>query len=155
MADKFNFDQIQKKLSQTKRELLVLLTNQAQNYFVESFRKQGWNGEPWEEVQRRKPGTKSYAYPKTRGLQRRTSPILIGAGYKVRGGTLRRTISTMTRTRVISENSARMVVDLPYAVYLNEGTPNMPKRQFVGQTPELTQMQTNKVNEVMARIWQV
>jgi hypothetical protein len=152
--DKFNFDQVKAKLVQTKRELLVLLSNQAQNYFVESFTKQGWNGESWKEVQRRTEGTKAFKYPKTRGIQRRTSPILIGAGWKIRGGTLRRAVSNMARTRILSENSVRMIVDVPYAGYLNEGTERMVKRTFVGQTAELTKMQTEKINQIISKIWQ-
>jgi len=152
--NKFNFEQVQKKLVQSRRELLVLLSNQAQNYFADSFQKQGFNGEPWKEVQRRDPKTKAYKYPKTRGLQRRTSPILVGAGYKVRGGILRRAVSTMARTAQISTNRLRMVVDIDYAEYLNKGTEKMPRRQFVGQTEELTRMQKEKINEIMTRIWQ-
>jgi hypothetical protein len=155
MADRFNFGQVKKNLDQSKRELLVLLSNQAENYFTESFKKQGFGGQPWKEVKRRTEGTKAYKYPKTKGLQRRTSPILIGAGYKVRGGSLRRAVSSMARTTQISGERARMVVDLDYATYLNEGTPKMVKRQFVGQTPELLAMQKAKINEIITRIWRV
>ena len=152
--NRFNFEQGQKKLVQSRRELLVLLSNQAQNYFAESFQKQGFNGEPWKEVKRRTPGTKSYKYPKSKGLQRRTSPILVGAGYKVRGGILRRAVSTMARTAQISTNRLRMVVDIDYAEYLNKGTEKMPRRQFVGQTEELTRMQKELINRIITKIWQ-
>ena len=154
MLNRFNFENVKKNLERTYRELLVLLSNQAQNYFVDTFTKQGFNGDPWKEVQRRDPKTKAYKYPKTRGLQRRTSPILVGAGYKIRGGVLRRAVSTMARTAAISNHQLRMIVDLPYAGYLNEGTEKMVKRQFVGQTEELTRMQTTKINEVILKIWQ-
>jgi len=151
--EKFNFEQVREQLQQTKRELIVILSNQAQNYFLSSFRKQGFGGEAWEEVQRREPGTKSYKYPKGKGLQRRTSPILTGAGWKVRGGTLRRAVSNMARTAQVSQSSFKMIVDVPYAGYLNEGTPKMPQRQFVGQTAELTQMQEKKIIQIVDRIW--
>jgi len=151
--DKFNFEQVKKNLERSRRELLVLLSNQAQNYFVSSFQKQGFDGSDWKNVQRRIEGTKAFKYPKSRGLQRRSSPILVGAGYKVRGGTLRRAVSSMARTTQMTSGGFRMVVDVPYAGYLNEGTDKMVKRQFVGQTAELTKMQNDKINEVISRIW--
>lgn len=153
MADHLNFADVQKKLVQARREILTILPNQAQNYFVKSFTDQGIGGKPWKEVQRRIPGDKAYKYPKTKGLQRRTSPILIGAGWKKRGGTLRRAVSTMARTTATSENGFRMIVDVPYASYLNDGTDNMVARSFIKQTPELTEMQTEKINQIISKIF--
>ena len=46
-----------------------------------------------------------------------------------------------------------MTVPIPYAGYLNEGTENMPKRQFVGQTRELTKMQEQKIVQIVNNIW--
>lgn len=158
--DKFNFAEVKQRLTATRRELLVLLSRQAQNYFVSSFKKQAWNGEKWKNVQRRIKGTPEYKYPKTKGLKRRTNPILIGSGYSsgnkatTRGGTLRRAVSTMARTAEMQSNGFRMIVDLDYAKYLNEGTDKMVARTFVGQTDELTQMQSKTINKVITRIWQ-
>jgi len=163
-ASSLNFTQVRQKLEQSKRELLVLLPNQAQNYFLDSFKKQGFDGQPWKEVQRREDGTKAYKYPKTKGFQRRTSPILVGAGYRVRGGTLRRAVSNMSRTAQIQTNGFRMVVDLPYAKIHNEGLDGkafgkhafkMPKRQFIGQTTELTQLQTKLITKTIDRVWRM
>ena len=161
--EKFNFEQVREQLQQTKRELIVLLSNQAQNYFLSSFRKQGWDGKPWEEVQRRETGTKAYKYPKGKGLQRRTSPILVGAGWKVRGGTLRRAVSNMARTAHVYQSSFKMIVDLPYAAAQNDGTRTagrghntvIPERRFVGQTTELTEMQEKKISQIVDKIWKV
>jgi len=194
-ADRLNFDIVRQKLAQSQREIMVLLPNQAQNYFLSSFKKQGFDGQQWKEVKRREPGEKAYKYPKKKGLQRRTSPILVGAGYKVRGGTLRRAVSNMARTTQTNGNGFRMIVDLPYAKIHNEGgtinksatsramnfnvnmrtgrskfstakganfqqdvnigahSINMPKRQFVGQTAELTRMQTQLITKTIDRIW--
>ena len=153
--NRFNFAEVRQKLLQTRRELLVLLSNQAQNYFVSSWQKQGFDGKSWKEVQRRTPGTKSYKYPKSKGLQRRSSPILVGSGYKVRGGTLRREVSTMARTAQIKESGFRMVVNSDYAIYHNEGTPKMAQRRFVGQTNELTEMQKRTIAKVVDKMWEV
>jgi len=59
----------------------------------------------------------------------------------------------MARTKQIISSGFRMVVDVPYASYLNEGTEKMVKRQFVGQTAELTAQQKVKINEVISEIW--
>lgn len=155
MADKFHLSEISAKVKQADREILVMISNQAQNYFLSSFKKQGFDGKEWKEVQRRTAGTKAYKYPKTKGLQRRTSPILVGAGYKVRGGTLRRSVSVMARTAQIGRGTLRMIVDVPYAKYLNNGTPKMAKRQFIGQTRELTAMQNKTITQIVDKIWQV
>jgi len=151
--NRFNFQEVKEKLLRSKRELIVLLANQAQNYFSSSFTKQGFNGKHWKEVQRRTAGTPAYKYPKKRGLQRRTSPILVGAGYKSRGGRLRRAVSNMSRTAAFGMNGFRMVVDVDYAKYLNDGTKNMAARPFVGQTAELTRMQQAKIKQVYDNIW--
>jgi len=153
--DKFNFDDIKEKLIKSNREIMVELSNLSQNYFLSSWKKQGFNGEAWKDVQRREPGTKAYKYPKKKGLQRRTQPILIGSGFKTRGGTLRRAVSNMARTAEISTNRSRMVVDVPYAGYLNEGTDKMVARKFVGQTQELTDKQQKAITKIIDRIWKV
>jgi phage gpG-like protein len=162
MDTKFEFNLLKANLIQARRELLVLLPNQAQNYFVRSFKSQSWNGVAWKEVQRRMEGTSAYKYPKTKGLQRRTSPILVGAGWKIRGGALRRAVSNMARTVETSADRFRMIIDLPYAEIHNEGGQGkafgkysftMPKRQFVGQTQTLTDMQRYKIDQIVTKVF--
>ena len=156
MGTQFKLEEVKMKLAQSEREVMVLLSNQAQNYFLQSWRNQAFDGESWKEVQRRTEGTKAYKYPKEKGLQRRTAPILVGSGWKKRGGTLRRAVSTMSRTAEnIGPFKVRMIVDLPYAKVINEGGRNMPQRQFVGQTAELTRMQTEKIENIISRIWKI
>jgi hypothetical protein len=193
--DHFNFAEIKQRIEQSNREIMTVLANQAQNYFVKSFRNQGFDGKSWDEVKRRQPGTPEYKYPKSKGLQRQSSPILVGAGYKSRGGTLRRAVSNMARTAEISTGKVKMIVDLPYAKIQNEGGTihksaserdinfkvnfktgksrfatdkkanfqqhvkigahdiTIPKRQFIGQTQELTDMQGKKITQIIDKIW--
>ena len=194
--DKFNLAEISQKLASTKQELLIQLSVQAQNYFAKSFKNQGFDGNQWEEVKRRKPEENAYKYPKGKGLQRRTQPILTGAGYKQRGGALRKAVATMSTTAIFRGNQVVMNVNLPYAKIHNEGgtinksattrsqnfkinkngksrfatkiranfqqdvnvgahTINIPKRQFIGQTSELTEMQKAKIIKVVGKIWEV
>ena len=193
--DHFNFDEIKKQIEHSNREIMTVLANQAQNYFVSSFRKQGFDGKAWDEVKRRTPDTPEYKYPKSKGLQRRTSPILTGAGYKSRGVTLKRAVSNMSRTAQVGKGTLRMIVDVPYAKIQNEGGTihksaserdinfkvnfktgksrfstekkanfqqhvkvgahdiNIPKRQFIGQTEELSRMQEKKITQIIDKIW--
>lgn len=133
-------------IAKMKRELPVLLANQAQNHFVDAFRTQGWEGEAWKEPKRRIPGTPEYKYPKNKDLGRRTRATL------VKTGALRR--ATGMSIRVVSFVKTELVVALPYAKYLNEGTAHIPKREFIGQSKKLTGMQIDKINEYFKKVWQ-
>lgn len=136
---KFGFEEVIKKVEQTKRELPVRLANMTQNYFVLSWRKQGFDDGKWQEVRRRIPGTPEFKYPKTKGLSRRTKPIL------VESGELRRRVANSV---VVAEwNAIRLLVDLPYADKMNK------TRQFIGQTKELTQKQTIMVESFFDKVW--
>ena len=59
----------------------------------------------------------------------------------------------MNRTAEISGLKMRMIVDLPYAKYNNEGTDKLPKRQFIGQTQELSEMQRNSIDKIIKKVW--
>jgi phage gpG-like protein len=156
--NKFNFHHIKLQIAQTKRELPVLLANQAQNYFTETFTKGGIGDEKWKEVNRRTPDTNEYKYPKFKGLQRRTSPILSGAGWRIRGGELRRRVA---RSIVNAQwQQIRLVVDLPYAEIHNKGgqagrnhATTIPARPFIKQTRELGVMQERTIKKTMDKIW--
>jgi hypothetical protein len=159
--DHFNFNEIKQQIEQSNREIMTVLANQAQNYFVSSWRKQGFDGKSWQEVQRRIPGTQSYKYPKTKGFQRRTQQILVGAGFKKRGNSLRAAVGNMSDTKEIGKGTLRMIVDLPYAKAMNEGTDNagrghsttIPARPFIKQVQELTDMQGKKITQIIDKIW--
>jgi len=146
--NKFHFNRLRTNLLRMKSELPVILANHAQNYFVSSFTKQGWDGQQWKEVNRRTPGTDEYKYPKLKGLSRRTSPIL------VRTGRLRRAVSNSIRSATFQ--SVRLVVDLPQANAINEGDSkiNMPRRRFMGNSPKLVEEQKQKIKKYINKSWQ-
>jgi phage gpG-like protein len=144
MADtKFHFQRVMLNIEQVKTELPVILGNQAQNYFTDSWRQQGWNGEPWKEVQRRDSSTKVYKYSKPAA---RTRAIL------VKSGRLRRAVANSIReTRF---DRVRLVVDVPYAEYHNDGTDKLPQRRFMGQSAELERKQILKITSFIDKVWQ-
>jgi len=154
--NKFNFAEIKERVTKMKNVLPPVLANQAKNYFVGNFSNQSFDGQKWQEVNRRIPGTSAYKYPKKKDLGRRRRPILIGKG----STKLRR--ATANSIRVQKWPIVRLVVDLPYARIHNEGLRGrafgkygftMPKRQYIGQTKKLTDMQLKKVKSYSRKIW--
>jgi len=144
MDNKFGTGAMMQNLEKLKRELPVLLANQAQRHFTANFKAQGFEGDHWKEVKRRIEGTPEYKYPKTKGLSRRTSPIL------VRTGKLRRAVSESIRSKTFT--SIKLVAALPYANYQNEGTDTIPKRQFMGDSPQLRKLQTELITDYMKKL---
>lgn len=152
MADnKFHTAQILNNLNKVKKTLPVVLANQAQNFFVDSFKKEGFQTGSgvlkWKMVKRRIPGTYEYKYPKKKQLSRRSSPIL------VRTGKLRRAVGNSIRSATFDR--VELTVGVPYASYHNEGTDDIPKRQFVGDSKALRVMQVKTLNQTIDGIWRV
>lgn len=144
--NKFNLDKVKDNVQLLKRRLPRLLANQATKYFTDTFKSGSWEGRRWKEVERRKPGTNEYKYPKKRGLSRRTKPIL------VKSGKLRRAVSMSAR--VVTFNKIQLLVDLPYAERHNKGLDGMPKRQFMGDSKKLRKMQLILINKEIESTWQ-
>lgn len=135
------FQQIRSNIVVMKEKLPTLVANDTKNYFSKSFINQAWNGKQWKEVKRRIPGTPEYKYPKNKDLSRRTRWILVGK----KSTKLRRAVANCARVRPQSWPHVVLIVDLPYARRHNEGLDGMPKRQFMGQTVELRNKQTNRI----------
>lgn len=145
MADKFNFTEVKRKIEQTKRELPIVLAKETEKAFVENFTTSGFFGKTWQVPQRRVPGTNAYKYPKKRGLSRRTKPTLTLTGR------LRRAVGTSTRVKTF--DLIKLVVDLKYAARHNDGLDGMPKRQFMGESPELTKKQKAIITKFFDKVW--
>lgn len=150
---KFGFDKIIKNLEQTKRNLPVKLANETKNYFLSSWAKQGFNGQQWQEVKRRIPGTPEYKRAKS---SEHTRAILVGKG----SGNLRRDVANSLKEATFER--IRFSVDNKYAKIHNEGLMGkawgkysfkMPKRQFIGQTNELTNKQMDLIRKYIGGIW--
>lgn len=147
MEDKFGFGKIKENIKKMQETLPTILANDAQNYFVKSFDTQSWNGQGWQEVQRRIPGTNAYKYPKKKDLGRHTRPILVGKG----STKLRPAVSNCIRVKTWP--IVRCIVDLPYAARHNEGRDGMPKRQYMGIAPELDRQNKEKIKKAMGELW--
>ena len=154
MAERFNFQRVIANMDRVKTTLPKVLANETKNYFiVENFNKQQWDGKPWEEVERRKEGTKAYKYATPAN---RTRQILIGSG----SGILRRAVINSLQ-KATFELIHFEVKDVAYAKVHNEGLRagrglgfQMPKRQFMGQTRKLGEIQRRVIDKTIDKIWQ-
>jgi phage gpG-like protein len=146
MLTKFNFDKIGERVAQMKRDLPRVLANDTKNYFTQNFKKQEWNGTKWAEVERRKPDTNAYKYPKKGADSRHGRAIL------VKSGNLRRDVGNSLERA--DWDMIKFTVRNDYGIYHNEGGENLPKRQFMGDNPELRKRQLAKIKSYVQRIWQ-
>lgn len=152
---KFNFQKVKDNILQVKRELPVLMANDAQRYFLDAFKKQGFDGNTWDQVKRRIPETPEYKYPKTRELSRRTKPILINTGR------LRREVSLLAGNARVRYEQYNFIVTLtlndsvvPYGKYHNNGDGKLPKRQFIGQSKALSLILRRRIKSYFDKTWQ-
>jgi hypothetical protein len=148
MEDRFDFEAVGAKFLQVKKELPIIMANQAQNYFLDSWKQQGFNGSAWAVPKRRIEGSQEWIYPKFKGLSRRVKITLVASG------ALRRAVSNSIRLATF--DLTELVVPLVYAEAHNDGNPkgNVPRRQFIGQTEKLTEMQLAKIDFYIDKIWQ-
>ena len=149
MATRFGIERVRSNFNEiVKKDLPVVLANQAQNFFAGAWRKQGFDDGglvPWRVPQRRILGTPAYDYPLTRDLGRRTRATL------VKSGRLRRAVQNCIRE--VRFDHIRLVVEVPYAVYHNKGTDRLPQREFMGDSRTLRRMQVEKINQAVDKIW--
>jgi len=118
---KFNLGKVEKGGRTAMERSMILIGNEAKNFFVASFRKQGFddrNVQPWK--------------PRKKEGKRKGRAILVDSG------DLRRSIvrEPVNKTQL----SVKISTDLPYAKVHNEGTSKMPKRQFMGDSYKLNEM---------------
>lgn len=137
--NKLDFTEAIRRLEKKKSDLPKQLANIALNHFTDSFRKQAWDGVPWKQVQRRIPGTPSYMYPKGVDPAKHTRGILYGKERRL-------ALAVKNSLRSVSWNAIRFGVDVPYAVYHNEGTEKLARRQFMGNSIQLNKKLTLRIN---------
>jgi phage gpG-like protein len=142
----FNLDEVMKRFEVTKSELPKIFANDALNFVNDNFKKQEFEDTPirkWKEVKRRIQGTKAYKYPKKKDLGRRSRAIL------VKSGRLRRA----TFIKKATWNETTIANPTPYAEYHNDGTKNIPQRQFMGHSHVLEKKQISKLTKALNEIW--
>lgn len=146
LVSQFNFQRVIANLQKVKVELPKLLANDTKNHFVRSFNSSKWDGKDWKEVERRKEGARVKK-------SRSTEHIL------VQSGRLRRALINSIKNADWAKIKLELT-DVPYARVHNEGLRagrgsgfQMPKRQFVGDTKELRNIQISRIKSVVDKIW--
>ena len=118
--NKFNLKGIEKKARTTLENAMVEIGNSAKSFFVENFRKQGFDDKNVEKWQPRKKADKR-----------------AGRAILVKTGDLRRSIIRNPANRAAL--SIKISTDLVYAARHNNGLKGMPKRQFMGDSYNLNE----------------
>jgi len=148
---------LQKKLDRLARQTPNFISSVAPhavavvaaNHFKEHFQNQGFEGDKWPEVNRRKDyfvrqtdGKKVKNYAKGAA---RLRPILTGET-----GDLGRSIEADAAK---STGGNAVVAARHYGQWHNEGAGHLPKRQFMGQTPTLNQMIANELDSLFQQFF--
>lgn len=145
MAERFNFQRVIANMDRIKTTLPRVLANETKKYFVGEFKKQQWDGKRWLDPKRKQ---------KTTGSSRNKSATL------VQSGTLRRAVINSLQQATFKLIHFE-VKDVAYAKVHNEGLRagrgigfQMPKRQFMGQTKKLGEIQRRVIDKTIDKIWQ-
>lgn len=145
-----NIQEFSKYFAQAKVEIKQAINsdiprivgNRAASMFRQNFQNEGFFGQRWQEVKRRMD-------PTTKGADARRK-ILTG-----RTGNLGRSLE------VTSGNGKAVITsDLPYSAAHNEGTSNagrgrhtrIPRRQFMGDHPEIDRMVEKEIEKSINKI---
>jgi phage gpG-like protein len=135
--NKFNLKGAEKKARKALENAVVEIGNTAKNFFVENFRKQGFDDKTVEKWEARKK--KTYRTKSGKVVDDTTRAIL------VKTGDLRRSIIRVPNRSALN---VKIQTDLPYAKVHNEGLMGkafgkhpfkMPKRQFIGDSYNLNE----------------
>lgn len=141
---KFDFDIILKNLQ--KSDLPELIADEVQKQFKKNFDDEGFFGNPWKEVERRDPSTYAYKYGTTAS---QTNPIL------TKSTALRKSIKVIKATW--NEIVLGTVGDSvnKYADVHNEGTDNIPQRQFIGDSAKLDKAISDIIEDELDKIFKL
>lgn len=125
--NKFNLKKVEQGGRTAMERSIILIGNEAKNFFVNSFRKQGFEDRSVVKWKPRKKQDKKRA----------------GRAILVDSGDLRRSIIREPVNK--SQLQVKISTDLPYAKIHNEGGMmknggKMPKRQFIGDSYKLNEL---------------
>jgi len=145
MANSFNFDRVIANVAKLKQTLPKIVANETKNYFLKSFETSSFGGKAWKEPKRKQ----------MKGSSRNQSKTL------VQSGALRRAVAqslvSATFERIMFKVDGTVV---PYAIVHNEGLRagrgagfQMPKRQYMGQTNELSNIQIRTIINQIDKVW--
>jgi phage gpG-like protein len=121
-----NFQQYKTRIRQALDRIVAIAAVEIEQETKENFIKQGYDGEPWAQVQRRDPNSAVYQRLRRRQSRRTTEAILVDTGVLLNSIQARR---TAPRTITLSFED--------YGKYHQEGGKNLPRRRWYGLTRAL------------------
>lgn len=180
MKEKFDFDNVIYKFGQVEKELYMVLAQKTKQYFLDSWRRQAWAGVSWKPPvrQSRKGGSKrntAQTLVQTGALRRAVNNSLTTAD----GGIIRFIVKDVPYAAihnyggVINKKSRQATANfsrhgekgLRFTGNKHKGVVatsrhtigahsiNMPKRQFMGDNPELRNIQRKTIKDYIRKIW--
>lgn len=159
---KFGFGKAAKGLSDQTKMAAILMMRASKKYFGEAFEKEELETQKWGQVARRTPGNHFYEnrfvtaknkasgreFYRDQGEDWQTRKILTGETGRLKYKTIRAD-SSITNLGAVSV----MTNPVPYARFINEGTPYMPARPFMKHTDELTVIHLDILKTQTGKIW--
>jgi len=141
-SNKFDLKQAEKKARKAMEAAIVDVGNTAKVFFVDSFRKQGFDDKAIEKWKPRKVEQHRHANTAAdvRKFERQGTRAIL-----VKTGDLRRSIIRNPANRAAL--TIKISTDLVYAARHNNGLKKMPKRQFMGDSYNLNE----KVKQVIVK----
>ncbi len=163
-GSKFGFGKAASALGPATKTAAINIMRYSKKYFGDAFENEELGGEKWKEVARRTPGSIFNSGRVVHGINQPSGkPFIVDQGddyatRKILSGTSGRlryktekADSSITKDGQVSV----MINPVPYAGYLNEGTPYMPARPFMKQTDQLTTVQLTILQQETGKIWKV
>jgi hypothetical protein len=161
---KFGFGKVADALKPAIKSAAIDIMKASKVYFGEAFDKEQLGSDKWEEVARRTPGNMYHENQVVKGINKpsgkmfkrdqgtdwQTRKIIAGTSGRLRYKTVKAD-SSITNWGAVSV----MINPVPYAGYVNDGTPYMPARPFMKQTEALTVIQINILQTKTGLIWKV
>jgi len=158
----FRFNNAAQALGSQTKQAAIRIMRETKQYFGKAFDKEELGGDKWQEVARRTPGTSFYASQVASGINKPSGKRFVvnqGKDWRKRkinqGVTGRLKYKTIRADSSITGNGAvsTMTNPVPYAAYVNDGTPYMPARPFMKHTDELTVLHLHILEQETGLIW--
>ena len=143
---KFNFKQVERGGRTAMERAIIKIGNEAKNFFVNTFREQGFQDQtfqPWKrrKIKDSKRGKYDYTTNEETGKRKRVKgtvrSVKSGRAILVQSGDLRKSIIREPVNK--AQLSVKISTDLIYAKVHNEGIGKMPKREFIGNSYKLNE----------------
>jgi phage gpG-like protein len=144
---KFNFNQQAMTFRDKTKLAAIDMMRASKQYFGEAFEKEQLDDQKWPEVERRKPGSHFNSGQVIHGTNKPSGkPFIVDQGPDyatrkiLRGTTGQLKYKTIRADSSITNYGAVSVMTnpVPYAAYVNDGTPYQPARPFMKHTDELS-----------------